>query len=461
MKSLSALVTTLKSRIFAFATMEDRSFFNILSPALQSLRLVDGFVRNVFVLMSGATVAMIVPVIAAPILTRLYSPADYGILALYVSIVTVVSAPITANYDGAVMLPEKDGDALNLVAVCLVIALFFSSVLFFASWFFNRQFTALLGNSHIAMYLTLAPIMAFMMGLHGTLMYWFNRKKQFRRLAVNKIAESVVTPLASIGLGISSWGATGLIASLMGGKAAAALTLIPGIWRDKEKSGIRLERKVMTEQAIRYSDFPLYAAPASLLDIVSLQVPVLLLTKFFGPSVVGLFALTTRVIGAPLALVSQCVAQVYYQWTTEARQRNDGASYVLKIAGYLALLASGPTVAIILFSPALFSFVFGKQWAIAGDYARILIFPLAVKFVVSPLTVIMPATGNIRLGSVWKATYFVSTWVVLYIASHFQVKTFLYIFSAHESVLYAYYFVLVMRASASVGAAADRSVGAV
>ena len=440
--------------------MEDRCFFNFLSPALQSFRLVDGFVRNVFVLLTGSTIAMIIPVVAAPLLTRLYNPTDYGVLALYVSIVSIVSVPLTANYDAAIMLPEKDEDALNLAAVCVAIAFLLSAALLFVSWCFAGQLTALLGNTRIAPYLPLAPLMAFMMGLHGTFMFWANRKRQYRSLAANKIMESVVTPVASLILGFYSWGATGLIASLLGGKAAAALMLGRTAWHEKRKSHISLKRRVMCEQARRYGDFPLFSAPTSFLDMVALQVPVFLLTKFFGPTVVGLFALTTRVLGSPLALVSQSIAQVYYQWITEVGHRKDETSYVLKLARYLALIASGPVLLIMLFSPSMFAIIFGEQWRIAGDYARLLALPLAVKFVVSPLAVIMPATGNIRVGSVWKTTYFVSTLATLYIASHFQVRTFLYVYCIHDSIFYAFYFFLIVKASAGLGSVRDTTVNA-
>ena len=112
---LSALrLRMIENRIFAYATMEDRFFSGLLSPVFNSLRLSGGFVRSVFVLMSGTTIAMIVPVAAAPFLTRLYSPHDYGVFALYVSIVTVFSVPIGGNYDAAVMLPARVRFAVEL-----------------------------------------------------------------------------------------------------------------------------------------------------------------------------------------------------------------------------------------------------------------------------------------------------------------------------------------------------------
>jgi O-antigen/teichoic acid export membrane protein len=451
LKSFLFLVRTLGSRVFDYATMEDRYFFNFLSPAIRSLRLVDGFVRNVFVLMSGATIAMIVPLLATPLLTRLYTPEDYGIFALYLSIVLPLSVLITGNYELALMLPKRDEEAFNLLSVCASASLLIGAGFLLASSFLAGHTASLLGSSLISTWLPLAPVLAFIIGLQQTFSYWANRKKQFKSLGANKIVESIVTPVASTAFGFCSWGVGGLVVGLLGGKIVATWMLGRGVWRAKTKSKWQFKVKLMLLQARRYADFPLVSTPASLLDLLALQIPILLLTRSFGPSVVGLFALSNRVIGAPLALVGSCVAQVYYQWTAEARHRNDDLrSYVVKVAGYLSLIVAGPLVAAVLFSPSLFSVLFGEQWRIAGEYARILVFPLAARFIVSPLAVIMPASGNVKLGAVWKIGYFCSTAVVLYVASSFQPRTFLYIYGAHELVLWGVNFLVILRASADV-----------
>ena len=461
MKPIGTLARALKTRVLAYATMEDHFVFGILSPAVRSLRLTDGFVRNVFVLLTGTTAAMIIPVVAFPLLTRLYTPHDFGIFALYVSIVTIISVPISGNYDSAVVLPEKDEDAINLVGVCLAVSLLVGVVLLILSWLFARETSALLGNRHISAWLRLVPLTAFIMGLQETLSYWANRRRQFRRIGANRIIESVVTPVVTLTLGLRSWGVGGLVAGLMGGKAAATWMLGRGLWREKKERRLSLSKKSMLEQGKRYSDFPLYSAPTSFLDTLALQIPVLLLTKFFSPTVVGLFALATRAIGTPLALVGSSIGKVYYQWISEAaRQDVDLRSYVLQVAKYLLLLVSGPVLGAVLFSPVLFRFVFGGQWGVAGEYARILAFPLAIKFIVAPLAVIMPASGNIRLGSVWKMIYFCSTAIVLFVAAHFSAKTFLCIYGAHEMVLYGFYFFLILKASTDVRLPGSGSMGA-
>jgi O-antigen/teichoic acid export membrane protein len=446
LKSFIFLAKSLKSRFFGYATTNDSPFFTFLSPAIVSLRLSDGFVRNVFVLMGGSTFAMVIPVLASPVLTRLYSPNDYGIFALFVSIVTACSVLVTGGYDTAVVLPKRDRDALNVMAVCVTLSLVLGVVLLLISWLASGYADELSG-SRISVWLPWVSLSAFVIGLQQTFSFWANRKRQFRTLAANRVVESVATPGINVGLGVCSFGVGGLVMGLLAGKIIATSLLARSLWRDKNKWRPSFQRQGMLKQVIRYRDFPFFFAPTSFLDVLALQVPVLLLAKFFGPTVVGLFALSTRVIGAPLALLSSCVGQVYYQWMAEASHRKENASYVFRIAFYLLLIVAGPLLIIVLFSPSLFSVIFGEEWRTAGEYARILMVPLAAKFVVSPLTVIMPASGNIRLGSIWKVVYFLSTSITLYIASHFNVKTFLYVYCVHDVVLYTISFLLVLRAS--------------
>ena len=421
---------------------------------VRSLRIADGFVRNVFVLMGGTALAMIIPAIASPLLTRLYTPHDFGVFALYISIVSVMAVPMTGNYDPAIMLPAKDEDAFNLIGVCLAISGSAGVVLLVLCLAFGHEAGIALGNRYISPWLWLVPFTAFLIGLQQSLSFWANRQRQFKRLGANRVIESVVHPALSLALGLRSLGAGGLIAGLLGGKAAATWMLGRGMREEKKKKGLWFHRKTMVEQGKRYSDFPFYSAPTSFLDVLALQIPVLLLTKFYNPAVVGLFALAMRVIGGPLSLVGTCVYHVYYQWISEAAHRGEDLRfYVIRVAKYLLLIVSAPVVATILFSPILFRIVFGARWEPAGESARILVFPLAIKFIVSPLAAIMPASGNIRLGSVWKIIYFASSAVVLSVAAHFGSKAFLCVYGGHELLLYAFYFSLILKASTGLPAA--------
>jgi O-antigen/teichoic acid export membrane protein len=448
---MPSFVKALKSRIYAYAVSENTPISGFLSPAVQSFRLADGFVRNVLVLLSGTTAATLIPTVIAPILSRIYTPEAYGVFALYVSIVSVIVVVINCGYDAAIVLPKKDEEGWNLVGLCFAVSVVGCLLLSGIGWFFSVSIATLLGSPGFSSYVPTVPLTGLLLGLHQTLTLWANRKKQFRKLATNRIVDSSFNPAPSIVMGFLGFGAIGLIIGFLVGKVAAVWDLAMSLRRDKRMYGLHFERSAMLRLAGKFSDFPSFYAPTSLLDVLAMQVPLLFLAKIFGPVVVGLFAMVNRVIASPLTFVGSSVSQVYYQWVAEASfGRTSLKPYVLKVAAYLSLAVLGPLLIVILFAPSLFAFVFGEQWRTSGEYARILILPIAIKFIVSPLGSVLPATGNVRMGSLWRIAYFSGTLIVLLAASSFQPKTFLYMYSLYDVVFYVCYFFLILKVSASM-----------
>ena len=85
--------------------------------------------KRALTLVSGTSAAQLIPLAIAPILTRLYSPEDYGILAIFGSIVAVLTAVAAGRYTVAVMLPDNDRDAVQVTGLALFLAAVVSALL--------------------------------------------------------------------------------------------------------------------------------------------------------------------------------------------------------------------------------------------------------------------------------------------------------------------------------------------
>ena len=84
---------------------------------LTKLKPKSEFTRNVLTLMTGTTIAQAIPIAISPILTRLYTPKDFGVLALFVAITSIFGSIANGRYELAIMLPKKDEDAVNILAL--------------------------------------------------------------------------------------------------------------------------------------------------------------------------------------------------------------------------------------------------------------------------------------------------------------------------------------------------------
>ena len=108
------------------------------------------FSRNVLTLMTGTTIAQAIPIAISTILTRIYTPEDFGIFALYMSIASMIAVVATGRYELAIMLPKKDEDAVSIVALSIIISFFVSFIALLIVSIFNTEIASLLGNPEIS-----------------------------------------------------------------------------------------------------------------------------------------------------------------------------------------------------------------------------------------------------------------------------------------------------------------------
>jgi len=226
-------------------------------------RLKKGsFVRNVMTLMTGTALAQALAVLVAPVLTRLYKPEDFGILALFISIVGILSVVACWRYDQAIVLAEKDKDAANLLALSIMIAIGMSLLILVIIALFRHSIATLLGAPEITFWLWLVPLNLMGFGFFQAFNYWSTRKKQFRRLAVQKITQSTTTIGTQIGAGIFLKADAGsLISGKIIGNIVATAILGWKIWIDSKKILIKnISSNKIRELALKYKKFPQYSA---------------------------------------------------------------------------------------------------------------------------------------------------------------------------------------------------------
>jgi O-antigen/teichoic acid export membrane protein len=148
-----------------------------------------------------------------------------------------------------------------------------------------------------------------------------------------------------------------------------------------------VSRGLMYSLAKRYYKFPLYAVPSDFLNSAAQQVPVLLLSNYFGMTVVGFYALTQRVLSLPLSFLAASMTDVFRQRaSSDFAKTGDCRRIFVKTFKSLLAFAAGPSVLFFLLAPWLFSVAFGSKWRVAGEYAQLMAPLFFLRFVVSPLT---------------------------------------------------------------------------
>lgn len=400
------------------------------------------FVKNLATLISGTAVAQLIAIGIQPVIRRLYSPEDFGAFAVYISIVGIIVVVTSLRYDQSIVLPKIDNDSKNLVVLSLVLTFFISIIVFIIVLIFAVPIMELFkfpqGYSN---WFYLLPFSIFFHGFYQSINYWFIRKKAYKSSSINKLSRRLTEGIVQVGFGLKKISFGLPVGDILGNLANS----LSGIYQIRRKNFDLKEVSIKKIKmlASKYSEFPKYNLFPALLNTLSLSMPVFIINEFYTREITGYYDLTRLVLALPFALITISFSQVLYQHIVEKKNSNQLILKGLKNQFYyLFILALVALIIIVLLGPLLFSFVFGKEWNIAGEMARILVFSFAIKFIVSPFSIVLIALEKIKLTAVWQFFYFIII-SSLFFLKNVEVFTILKMIVLVDLISYGIYFLII------------------
>lgn len=406
------------------------------------------FVRGVATISGGTAIAQVVPILLTPLLTRLYSPSDIGLLGLYVAFVSLCANATTLGYSMAIVSGRTDRECAELALIAAVatmpMATLFSAVMFALISFDKLGFGRLPKTTAAVMWLSL-----LLTGVYFTLRPLLVRNQKFRIVSQATIAQSIGRMGTQIATGLAGFGSSGLILGEVVGRASGLLRL----WRASRQpiagALTGTHREGVWGTAKKYKKFPMMSAPSSLLNSLALVLPVPLITMQYGIYEAGQFSVAYRVLGLPLSLIGASVADVFHaRISLLSRERPErGVRFFLTVAGALLPIGILPMILVAFGGEYLFSAILGSNWGLAGLIAAAIAPWVLMEFVVGPLSrvvlvycgqelkfvydilVLFSIAGGISFGSLYG-------WSVVDTCK---------LLGWTQSVVYAVYFLLLLR----------------
>jgi O-antigen/teichoic acid export membrane protein len=349
------------------------------------------FTSDIFTLVSGTAIAQIIMAVSSPAITRLFSPEVFGIYALFSSITSILASILCLKYEAAIVLPEDEKNAANLLAGSLGVAGLVSLFTIPLVWLTGESLSNWLHAPEIAPYLWWIPIVLFFGGIgagHPALNMWATRKKQFAGISYSRISGALATILIQLAFGffgVKSGG--GLITGALAGSIFSAILLAFFIWRQSQTLlSNSIHWALIWQNLKEYKKTSFYNTFAILLNTISWQIPSLLLSYFFSPTIVGYYAMGTFVLRAPMDLIGSTIGQVFHSHSAISHRDGTLAGFVESTFRQLVEYSFFPILILAVVGREIFSVVFGTQWAEAGVYTQILSIWMCFWFISSPLS---------------------------------------------------------------------------
>lgn len=384
----------------------------MISHAKNQLRRLlpkNAFARGVSVLVGGTAGAQVLLVLASPLLTRLYSPEDFGLLAVYASLLALIGVISSLRYELAIPLPEDDGEAANVAALCLILVVISTILTGVLVLLMGSAIAAALGVPNLAGYLWLLPVGVLLTGFYSVFNYWAVRTKRFTTIAGTKLRQAVAT--IAIQLAAFKLGGIALLLGQVVGQGVGTTTL--GLPAVKSAGFNHVSWAGVKKAAGRYKRFPYFSTWAGFANTAGVQLPPIMLAAIFSPAAAGLFALANRILSLPMSLIGGAIGQVFFSNAAESHRQGQLAPLVASLHSKLAHIGLPPALILILLGPDLFAIVFGEQWRQSGEFARWLAPWLYLVFVTSPLSTVSTVTERQKQGLVYHLIQLISRGIAI------------------------------------------------
>jgi len=401
------------------------------------------YVKNFVTLGIGTLVAQSIPVITAPLLTRLFSPEDFGVFANFSALMAFIIVVNTGKYELAIILPKEHKDAINIVALSFFILVFTTICLTLLSAFLIKPITLLFGNNSSLNWILLAPLGAFFANFYLIINEWYIRNDDYKGLSKNRIGNTSGITGVSIFLGLvtQSWGLIG--GQIFGQVVSIFLALRRIYFRDKPLLKFITKRK-MGYFAKRHINFAKFIIPGQLLNTASALIAISLITFKFGFFHAGLIALVDRVFGIPSNVIGSAVNDVFKLQITETyREKGNCLKVYKKVVILLFSVAVFPFIILFFVSPTLFPFVFGEEWVLAGKYAQVFCLMFLLNFVSMPTRWVFMVAEKQKNEFVWQILFCIfSICPIVVGVLYYDILTTLILWSIGKSIAYSIYMIM-------------------
>lgn len=361
-----------------------------ITTSIYKNKYKSNFAKSVAMIVGGTVFTQVINTLLTPIISRIYTPEEYGILTVYTALLTMIGFLGALCYDSSIPIADDDEKAVNAIFLCVIILLVLTFFLILLLLFFEDIPLDLFNGENLVRYKYLIPLGFLATGLYTILSKWAFRKQKFDVIATTKYCQSIMGNAIKITLGLLLAGPMGLVLGKILGQSSGIVTLAKLLLKEEKKLLKTVNIKYIVWCAKRYIRFPLYSAPGVFVNNLGSQIPIVFISGMYSAETVGFYGLAKGIAFLPMTIIGQSVQDVFYGEAASVGRSNPARLKEISnmLLRKLILLGSIPMIILIFFGPFLFSLVFGDNWYEAGVYSRLIVIYVFSFFIFQPISVL-------------------------------------------------------------------------
>lgn len=393
---------------------------------------LNKFIGDSFLMILSSGIAQVILIITTPIITRLYSPTEFGEFTIFSNIAMILIPIINARYDLLIVNTKNDRSANILSQISFLISLLILLILIpifaISAWLYPNFILDFI----------FIIIMLFLVSLTNIFTNYLNKERKYKVLSLINVFRAGSMALLQIIFGLLALGSLGLIIGF-------SLSYIAGITlgyktfkkhfnivRDKEETkALFLENK---NQLV-------YSTPSILLNSLSFSVVVFFIGILYTNTEVGIYGMAIRVLGIPVTIISLGLSKIFMQQANDYYiEHGNFRNLLLKFSSILVIVSIILYVPLYLFSEELVNILLGYSWVDAITVIKIVIPLFVIRLIVSTVSLSVIVLQKQQLELILQALFLIGT-TVTFVISKMLNLTFLNFVSINTVVLIVSYMI--------------------
>lgn len=365
------------------------------------------FTRNALTLTFGTGIAQAFPILFYPILSRLFTPAEFGLFATIASLTAVIGVIATGKYEFAILIADTKQEAVNLIGLVFLLSSLFSIISYFFLLLISEYLIQIFNTPDLKQWLYISSLNIIFISIYYCYNEWAVRNKYFLNLSINKILNSSSTTLGKFFFGIIKFPSNGLILGDLFGRLLTASGCIYRILEKDKDFFSYLSFSNLMVVAKKYLNFPKHVLPGYILNTLGGQFPVFFIGAYFTNSEVGYFSMTMNVLSVPSSIISSSIRDTFRQRAKNDYSETGNCLYIFqKTFITLAIATAIISIFIYFLIPELIELFLGENWINSGEYAQIMIPAIALAFISNSLNGVLYIAEKTKVILFFQLYYF-------------------------------------------------------
>lgn len=385
----------------------------------------NSFIRPVAILMTGSSLAQLINILLLPVLTAIFTPADFDVLAVFAGLSIITYRAASLGLDYALPVAETDEKAANLLVAALVGVASVSVLVGIATALILPMVPDQGKAAAYDIFLWLVPLSTLLIAATTAFEFWHTRLKRFSLISRARLSQVVIGGAVQVLLGLAGAGADGLLIGYLVINCSALLLFAASFLAHDRPLLRGVSRASIAATVREYIIFPKFTAAEIVANSCSVYLPIVIISAALAGPEAGFLLLALRLTQGPIVMLSQAVSFVYYSRALQSRRDNRlGEDTAAVLRGLIGITAP-PLSALAIVAPGLIATVLGELWRPVGVYISLTLPLTFLLLLSSAILTTMHTHGRnaqvlyltlfglvIRVAAVGYAAAFATAWLI-------------------------------------------------